>query len=99
MREFEYNFIQDQLDAIKQIAEKIKKEIPEGEIKREVALISGLITDVLVYLYEAHGFLSEEKQIYSNCAACRYQIDEPCRKCVNESEFRPIGDLTHSFDK
>lgn len=30
MREFEYNFIQDQLDAIEQIAEKIKKRNTRG---------------------------------------------------------------------
>lgn len=103
MREPEYSRIQHQLEAIGQVAKKIKKEVSSKkelrEIEDEADLIDTLILDVKLYLYEAHGFLSEDKQIYSNCTVCRYLIDEPCRKCVNESEFRPISDLTHSADK
>lgn len=103
MREPEYSRIQHQLEAIRQVAEKIKKEVSSKkelrEIEDEADLIDTLILDVELYLYEAHGFLSEEKQIYDCCVICRYFTDEPCRKCVNESEFRPIGDLTHSVDK
>lgn len=93
MREPEYSRIQHQLEAIRQVAEKIKKEVSEKELREiedEADLIDTLILDVKLYLYEAHGFLYEDKQINDCCACCRYFSDEPCRQCDNGSNFKQV---------
>ena len=90
MREPEYSRIQHQLEAIGQVAKKIKKEVSEKELREiedEADLIDTLILDVKLYLYEAHGFLYEDKQINDCCVACKYFDNEPCRYCDNGSNF------------
>lgn len=92
MREPEYSRIQHQLEAIRQVAGKIKKEVSSKkelrEIEDEADLIDTLILDVKLYLYEAHGFLYEDKQINDCCVSCRYFYNEPCRQCDNGSNFK-----------